>query len=93
MLRVTRVWAGNKLPPVDGISGEFGVKLEQAKTGSGSEIVTMMGWGSTCPSASASCAPNDLHELSVPVSTQEKCKQVCGFLSSAHSASTLSPDS
>jgi len=77
MLRMTGVWAGNKLPPVDGISGEFGDKLEKAKAGSGSEIVTMMGWGSTCPSASASCAPHDLHELSVPVSTQAKCRQVC----------------
>ena len=33
-------------------------------------------WGSTCPNAAAVCAPKDLHELEVPVSTQEKCKQV-----------------
>ena len=92
MLRVTGAWAGDQLPPVDGISAEFGDKLDKAKAGSGSEIVTMMGWGSTCPSASASCAPHDLHELAVPVSTQEKCKQVCCSLSPANSASTLSPD-
>ena len=86
MMRVTGVWAGDKLPPVDGISSTFGERLDKAKAGSGSEIVTMMGWGSTCPSASASCAPHDLHELSVPVSTQAKCRQVCRALSRARSA-------
>jgi len=66
---------GELLPPVDGITGAFS-SLEGAKSGSASATVTMMGWGSTCPNAAAVCAPKDLHELEVPVSTQEKCKQV-----------------
>ena len=49
---------------------------EPVKAGQGMADVTMMGWGSTCPHANAICAPNDLYELTVPVSTQAKCKLV-----------------
>ena len=38
--------------------------------------MTMAGRSSTCPNAAAICAPKDLHELAVPVSTQDKCRQV-----------------
>lgn len=66
---------GSRLPPVDGIDGNFAT-LDQAMQGEAVEWVTMMGWGSTCPNAAAICAPQDLHELAVPVSTQARCKQV-----------------
>ena len=49
---------------------------EPVKAGQGMADVTMMGWGSTCPHANAICAPNDLYELTVPVSTQAKCMLV-----------------
>lgn len=75
---------GDKLPPVDGLSrdtfqsrpGNFAT-LEAAKAGTVQESVTMMGWGSTCPNAAAVCVPSELHEITLPVSTQAKCKQVC----------------
>lgn len=74
---------GDKLPPVDGLSrdtfqsrpGNFAT-LEAAKAGTVQESVTMMGWGSTCPNAAAVCVPSELHEITLPVSTQAKCKQV-----------------
>ena len=69
------VCSGSALPPVDGLNAHFGT-LEDAKRGLASAYVTMMGWGSTCPNAAAICAPQDLNELTVPVSTQERCKQV-----------------
>jgi hypothetical protein len=71
---------GSRLPPVDGIDGNFAT-LDQAMQGEAVEWVTMMGWGSTCPNAAAICAPQDLHELAVPVSTQARCKQVTTPLS------------
>lgn len=67
---------GAKVAPVHGLNGVTFPGLEDAKGGKMKQEVTMMGWGSTCPSAASICAPSDLHEITLPVSTQAVCKQV-----------------